>query len=131
RKPERAWATRAQRGGALQVEAAARVRPRERGRARPGRARPLLRRGGRLRGGAGPRAGGVRGAARADPRGRARVSLPPGATDTRRVGGGDINEAYRVTLADGREAFVKTRNGAHPGEYRAEAEGLAWLREPG
>ena len=59
------------------------------------------------------------------------MSLPPGATDVRRVGGGDINEAYRVALADGREAFVKTRNGAHPGEYRAEAEGLAWLREPG
>ena len=59
------------------------------------------------------------------------MSLPPGATDVRRVGGGDINEAFRVTLADGRDAFVKTRRGAHPGEYRAEAEGLQWLREPG
>jgi fructosamine-3-kinase len=59
------------------------------------------------------------------------VSLPPGALGARRVGGGDINEAYHVTLADGREAFVKTRPDAHPGEYRAEAEGLAWLREPG
>jgi fructosamine-3-kinase len=59
------------------------------------------------------------------------VTLPPGASDVRRVGGGDINEAFRVTLADGREAFVKTRSGAHAGEYRAEAEGLEWLREPG
>jgi fructosamine-3-kinase len=59
------------------------------------------------------------------------VSLPPGASDVRRVGGGDINEAYRVVLGDGREAFVKTRRGAHPGEYAAEAAGLAWLAEPG
>jgi fructosamine-3-kinase len=59
------------------------------------------------------------------------VTLPPGVSDARRVGGGDINEAYRVTLADGREAFVKTRRGAQAGEYRAEAEGLEWLREPG
>ena len=47
------------------------------------------------------------------------------------MGGGDINEAYRLLLADGREAFVKTRSDAHPGEYEAEAAGLAWLREPG
>jgi fructosamine-3-kinase len=59
------------------------------------------------------------------------VSLPPGATDARRVGGGDINEAYRVVLADGREAFVKTRGQTIPGEYRAEAAGLRWLAEPG
>jgi fructosamine-3-kinase len=59
------------------------------------------------------------------------VSLPTGATNPRRVGGGDINEAWRVTLADGREAFVKTRPGAVPGEYAAEARGLRWLAEPG
>jgi fructosamine-3-kinase len=59
------------------------------------------------------------------------VSLPPGAHDARRVGGGDINEAWRVTLADGGTAFVKTRSDAGPGEYAAEAEGLAWLAEPG
>jgi fructosamine-3-kinase len=59
------------------------------------------------------------------------VTLPAGASDVRRVGGGDINEAYRLRLADGREAFVKTRTGAHPGEYEAEASALAWLAEPG
>jgi fructosamine-3-kinase len=59
------------------------------------------------------------------------VSLPVGATEARRVGGGDINEAWRVTLADGGTAFVKTRSDAAPGEYEAEAEGLAWLAEPG
>jgi fructosamine-3-kinase len=57
--------------------------------------------------------------------------LPPGATDPRPVGGGDINEAYRVTLADGREAFVKTRRQPVPGEYAAESVGLRWLAEPG
>ena len=31
------------------------------------------------------------------------MSLPPGARDVRRVGGGDINEAYHVILSDGRE----------------------------
>ena len=59
------------------------------------------------------------------------MSLPPGATDARRVGGGDINEAWRVTLADGREAFVKTRPDAGPEEYATEARGLRWLAEPG
>jgi fructosamine-3-kinase len=59
------------------------------------------------------------------------VSLPPGATNVRRIGGGDINEAFHVTLADGTEAFVKTRAEARPGEYEAEAAGLRWLAEPG
>jgi fructosamine-3-kinase len=59
------------------------------------------------------------------------VSLPPGARDARRIGGGDINEAFRVTLADGRDAFVKTRAETIPGEYAAEAAGLRWLAEPG
>lgn len=59
------------------------------------------------------------------------MSLPVGARDARRVGGGDINEAWRVTLADGGTAFVKTRADAGPGEYGAEADGLRWLAEPG
>lgn len=59
------------------------------------------------------------------------MTLPPGATDARRVGGGDINEAFRVRLADGRDAFVKTRSDAGLGEYRAEADGLRWLAQPG
>jgi len=59
------------------------------------------------------------------------VTLPPGASVTGRVGGGDINDAYHVVLADGRDAFVKTRPDAAPGEYAAEAAGLRWLAEPG
>jgi fructosamine-3-kinase len=59
------------------------------------------------------------------------VTLPAGARDVTRVGGGDINEAFHVVLADGGDAFVKTRADAAPGEYAAEAAGLAWLAEPG
>jgi fructosamine-3-kinase len=59
------------------------------------------------------------------------VTLPSGATNARRVGGGDINDAFHVVLADGSEAFVKTRPDAAPGEYEAEASGLRWLAEPG
>jgi fructosamine-3-kinase len=59
------------------------------------------------------------------------LTLPAGARDARRVGGGCINEAFRVVLADGSDAFVKTRADAAPGEYAAEAAGLAWLAAPG
>ncbi len=59
------------------------------------------------------------------------MSLPPGARVLGRVGGGDINEAYRVVLAGGSEAFVKTRADAMAGEYQAEAAGLEWLAQAG
>jgi fructosamine-3-kinase len=49
----------------------------------------------------------------------------------RRVGGGDINDAYAVELEGGGRAFVKTRDDVAPGEYAAEAAGLAWLRDGG
>jgi fructosamine-3-kinase len=49
----------------------------------------------------------------------------------RRVGGGDINDAYAAELEDGGRAFVKTRADAPVGEYAAEAAGLRWLGEPG
>jgi fructosamine-3-kinase len=58
------------------------------------------------------------------------VTLPAGARVVGRVGGGDINEAFHVVLADGADAFVKTRADAAPGEYAAEAAGLRWLAEP-
>lgn len=58
------------------------------------------------------------------------MTLPAGASEARRVGGGDINDAWHVRLA-GREAFVKTRADAGSGEYALEAEGLRWLGEPG
>lgn len=40
------------------------------------------------------------------------------------VAGGDICDAARATLDDGRTVFVKTRRGAPPGFFAAEAAGL-------
>ncbi len=63
---------------------------------------------------------------------RAALELTTGArvVSMTRVPGGDINEAFRVHLDDGRPLFVKTRPDASPGEYAGEAAGLDWLREP-
>jgi fructosamine-3-kinase len=47
------------------------------------------------------------------------------------IAGGDVNDAFKVTLEDGTRAFVKTRADAQPGEYDTEAEGLEWLAEGG
>jgi fructosamine-3-kinase len=47
--------------------------------------------------------------------------------DARRVGGGCINEGWRVDFEDGERAFVKTREEAGPGEYANEAKALEWL----
>ena len=47
----------------------------------------------------------------------------------RPVAGGDINEAHRAELADGRTVFVKTNESAPPGMFAAEASGLTWLHE--
>jgi fructosamine-3-kinase len=44
------------------------------------------------------------------------------------VAGGDINEAFRVRLADGRTVFVKCHERAPRGMFVAEAAGLDWLR---
>jgi len=46
-----------------------------------------------------------------------------------RISGGDINDAWRVELADRRRVFVKTHGAPPPGMYAAEAAGLAWLAE--
>jgi fructosamine-3-kinase len=50
--------------------------------------------------------------------------------DARRVGGGCINEGWRVEFDGGGSAFVKTRQDVAPGEYTIEAGGLRWLAEP-
>jgi len=44
------------------------------------------------------------------------------------VAGGDINDAFRVRLADHRVVFVKTHADAPAGMFAAEATGLDWLR---
>jgi fructosamine-3-kinase len=48
----------------------------------------------------------------------------------RRVGGGDINDAFAAELDGGVRAFVKTRADAPAGEYPGEAAALRWLAEP-
>ncbi len=45
--------------------------------------------------------------------------------------GGDINDAHRVRLADGRLVFVKTNAASPAGLFGAEAAGLRWLAEAG
>jgi fructosamine-3-kinase len=44
------------------------------------------------------------------------------------VAGGDINDAYRARLGDGRVVFVKTHGHPPAGMFEAEASGLDWLR---
>ncbi len=48
------------------------------------------------------------------------VSLTP-------VSGGDLNDAFRAQLTDGRVVFVKTSADAAPGSFAAEAAALAWI----
>ncbi|HEV2812216.1 MAG TPA: fructosamine kinase family protein [Solirubrobacteraceae bacterium] len=52
-------------------------------------------------------------------------------TASRRIAGGDINDAYAVELDGGTRAFVKTRDTVAAGEYATEAAALRWLGEPG
>ncbi len=48
-----------------------------------------------------------------------------------RVTGGDVNEAYRAQLVDGRTVFVKHHRAAPAGMFAAEAWGLGWLAAAG
>jgi len=48
--------------------------------------------------------------------------------ELREISGGDINDAYRARLGDGRDVFVKARHDPPPGMFAAEAAGLDWLR---
>ena len=47
------------------------------------------------------------------------------------VSGGDINEAFRLTLADGATVFMKANRAASPAFFQAEADGLEALRKTG
>jgi fructosamine-3-kinase len=46
-----------------------------------------------------------------------------------RLGGGDINEAFLVALADGRRVFAKCNASSDKAMFEAEARGLGWLAE--
>ena len=50
---------------------------------------------------------------------------------SKRLAGGDINEAFEVALADGRTVFAKTNATPPQGMFVAEARGLEWLDEAG
>lgn len=58
-------------------------------------------------------------------------SLGRGVAALAPLGGGDVAEAYRVTLSDGTLVFAKTRRASPSGFFVTEAAGLAWLREAG
>ena len=45
------------------------------------------------------------------------------------LSGGDVAQAYRVALADGRTVFAKTKSDAPPGFFITEAHSLSWLRD--
>jgi fructosamine-3-kinase len=51
--------------------------------------------------------------------------------DAKRLGGGDINDAFGVSLDDGTSVFVKTHPNPPQGMFEAEARGLRWLEEAG
>jgi fructosamine-3-kinase len=48
-----------------------------------------------------------------------------------RLGGGDVAEASRVELVDGRTVFAKTHREPPPGFFLTEAAGLEWLAATG
>ncbi|MDQ2699865.1 MAG: fructosamine kinase family protein [Actinomycetota bacterium] len=50
---------------------------------------------------------------------------------TSRCAGGDLNQAWKLELDDGRSAFLKSRPGAPVEEFELEAAGLRWLAVPG
>lgn len=64
---------------------------------------------------------------------RADLEAALGSSVTRASGvsGGDINQAFAVSLAEGRRVFVKTNPSADPEMFPAEAHGLGWLRAAG
>jgi fructosamine-3-kinase len=58
-------------------------------------------------------------------------ALGEAVTNASRVGGGDLNDAWRVELGDHTAVFIKTADHVKPGVYTTEAQGLRWLAEPG
>lgn len=58
------------------------------------------------------------------------AALDQSVTSLAAVAGGDLNDAYAATLADGTRVFVKTSaDPAAAGSFAAEADGLRWLAD--
>ncbi len=66
-----------------------------------------------------------------DLRGAVEKVLGCGCLEVLPLVGGDICEAFLVTLESNCRVFVKTRRNAPPGMFESEARGLAWLAESG
>jgi len=60
-----------------------------------------------------------------------RYALGSGLRSTRRLSGGDINDAFEVELMSGVRVFLKTNSAAPASMFPAEASGLDWLRVAG
>jgi len=58
-------------------------------------------------------------------------ALGAGVTSSTVVRGGDVAQAFRYDLDDGRAVFAKTHPDPPAGFFTTEAAGLRWLREPG
>jgi len=58
-----------------------------------------------------------------------REKLGQDVVSSRALSGGDINDAFQATLADGRVVFVKSHPRAPRQMFVTEARGLDWLRE--
>jgi fructosamine-3-kinase len=56
-------------------------------------------------------------------------TLATGVRTVSRVSGGDVAEAYRVDLVDGRTVFAKTHADPPPNFFSTEATGLEWLAD--
>jgi fructosamine-3-kinase len=63
--------------------------------------------------------------------GALRYALGAGVKTTRRLSGGDINDAFEVELSSGVRVFLKTNASAPASMFPAEAQGLDWLRATG
>jgi fructosamine-3-kinase len=59
------------------------------------------------------------------------AALGAGVRGSTVVRGGDVAQAHRLELDDGRCVFAKTHPAPPPGFFTTEATGLRWLREPG
>ena len=62
-------------------------------------------------------------------RGRVERALAQRITAVSRVSGGDINDSFELTLADGQSAFLKTNARAAPSMFAVEARGLGFLEQ--
>ena len=59
------------------------------------------------------------------------AALHTGVVAAQPVHGGDVAEAFRVELDDGRVVFAKTHRDPPPNFFTTEATGLRWLRDAG